>query len=239
MSFKAINSFSETNLLDFINGTDSLYIKDINIYLKHFGGIDSYIIKDVTNALKTGAVCNRYSITSDAPSGNLIITNWIEWKFGGDITKLVDYLKTLDFKKDGYGNFIDVIRRENDENCIMTISKCELKSINTYSPFNHANIKPLTAIPAKWTMRHAVKAILNGHFDNLRCNGVLTDDYANDAAVNFREGTINDSTAFIKRIIESPSGWWTMLDGNSVKLCCHNFDSNSFTLNTEKNIAEK
>lgn len=230
MSFKIINSFSETKLNDFINGCDSLYIKDINIHISHSRGFDNYIITDTTNALKSGTVCNKYSICSDAPHGNLLITNWIIWKFGGNINKLAEYLKALDFKKDGYGFYIDKIRRENEENCIMTISKTEAKSIKTYSPFNHANIKPLTEIPGKWNMKHAVKAIINNQFENLHCNGILTDDYHYDATSNFHKGAIKNPIAFIKSIIESPSGWWTTLDGNSVKLCCHSFDSNSFTL---------
>ncbi len=227
MSYKIIESFSETTLIDFTNSTDSLYIKDLNIHLKHFSGYDDYTITDVTNALKTGAVCNRYAIRSNAPHGNLVITNWLLSNFGNDMNKIVNCIKAYEFiPEQGYYKDITITM----DDYVISITKTELKSINTYSPFNHANIKPLTEIPKKWIMKHAVKAILNNQFDNLYCNGVLTDDYAYDAASNFRQGTIKNPIAFIKSIIESPSGWWTTLDGNSVKLCCHSFDSNSFTL---------
>lgn len=236
MSYKIINSFDETTLIDFVNTVGSLYIKDINIHLQRFSGFDNWKITDVTNALKTGAVCNEYMVSSSGAHGNLVVTNWIETRFNGNVTKLVDYLKQMEFSKNERGYFNDI--KLQIESFALTFAKSEIKGINFYSPFNHSFVKPLTETPAKWNMRYVVRAILNGQYDNLKCNGILTDDYTYDAACNFRKGEIKDGVKFIKDIIESPSGWWTSIVNNHVNVCCHSFDSNSFDLNIEKKEGE-
>lgn len=122
-----------------------------------------------------------------------------------------------------------------DDFCICS----DFESIKVYRSVNKAIrymakdlsvYKPLTAKPKKWTLTHAIRAIINGQYKNLSCNGRYTDDYAWDAAVNFDKGNIKNALAFIKKVIEHPSGWrvneWD--DNGIIHIDCHSFDNNSF-----------
>ena len=115
--------------------------------------------------------------------------------------------------------------------------RTELRSVRVWSPF--AKVNPLSEKPKKWTVTHVVRALLSGQFTNLKCEGKYSDDYAYDAAVNFHIGDFSThAVAFARRILESPSGWWAYQrdghDDNCVSICCHHFDSNSFTFNLMK-----
>lgn len=94
--------------------------------------------------------------------------------------------------------------------------------------------KRLDAKPEKWTLPHLIRALVHGQYDDLRCRGVYTDDYAYDAAVNFQEGLI-DANRLAKRIIESPSGWWVGREDEKgeMSVCCHHFDNNKVRINLE------
>jgi hypothetical protein len=88
---------------------------------------------------------------------------------------------------------------------------------------------PLKEIPAKWTLTHVVRALLNGQAENVKCTGVYTDDYAYDAASNFGIGEINAKNLAI-RLIECPSGWHAYAEADgTVHVNCHSFDNNKFT----------
>lgn len=107
----------------------------------------------------------------------------------------------------------------------------------TFSPFDLDRLKPLKApLTGKWTLAHARRALANGQYENLRCNGHYTDDYADDAARDFCRGEIKAPLEFLRKLVEDPSGWWTLLneESKSVSVCCHSFDSNSFALKLEK-----
>ena len=71
-------------------------------------------------------------------------------------------------------------------------------------PLDLSTIKPLKAEPKKWTLPHVVRALVNGQFQGLRKNYYMTDDYAYDNAVNFREGEISDVIGFVQGIVENP-----------------------------------
>ena len=113
--------------------------------------------------------------------------------------------------------------------------RSELRSVRVWSPF--AKVSPLTEKPNKWTIPHVIRALLTGQFTRLKCDGVYTDDYAYDAAVDFQRGEISGRdavTAFARRILENPSGWWAYERDGEVSVCCHHFDSNSFTFDLMK-----
>jgi hypothetical protein len=81
----------------------------------------------------------------------------------------------------------------------------------------------------KWTLRHAIRALVNGQFEWLKCTGYYTDDYAWDMAMNYRQGEIPDAVSFAADVLESPSGWWVSgREENVVYMCCHSFDNNEF-----------
>jgi hypothetical protein len=91
-------------------------------------------------------------------------------------------------------------------------------------------VRALKAAPAKWTLPHVYKALMNGQFSALRCTGKYSDDYAYDNAINFGKGDFSERAAdFVRRIMEAPSGWRTYANGAVVSVCCHSFDCNDFT----------
>jgi hypothetical protein len=184
-------------------------------------------IHDIANAGKAGKVCARMTVEfreGAGESGDCFqsLVAFME-QHGGDFRKMFDAIASKPYPVSEYS-------RSCSEGS-MTFYSSETQGVRTFSPF--ANYKPLTQAPAKWTVAHAIRALWNGQAANLRCNGRYTDDYAHDAAVSFREGPISDARAFAKGLIESPAGWWVSGDARSgeISVCCHHFDSNSFTLN--------
>lgn len=182
-------------------------------------------IADISLAQKRGSECTSFTLCfknkafDDNTGFNLAQEFLIPWvgNFGG----LFAHLKSLNWVNGEYG--YPAIEIDG-----ATIHRRERAPMRVYSPF--AEIAPLKALPAKWTVAHVVRALWNGQFQKLVCNGKYTDDYAHDAAVNFCQGEIKNGRAFARKLIESPSGWWASTDGSrgGVSICCHSFDSNSF-----------
>jgi len=204
---------------EFLNEHDTVYFKTENMKVSRWSGFDDWRVTDLTNALKSGKDCVEYSLKAESGEhGNLLVTNFIYSKFGNDLKAIWNFCENLELV--GYDSFVT----EG-----IKIYRSESKGVRVFSPFNLNNVKPLKAMPKKWTLTHVRSALVNGQFKDLRCNYVLTDDYAWDAAVDFRKGSIKAPIEFIKGIIENPSGWWTSFRDGSVAVCCHSFDSNEFT----------
>lgn len=212
------------NIKDMLNKIydHGVYVESENLHVQRWSGFDQYAITDLTNVLATGKTCRAYSIKSKGEYGNLDATNWLFRAFDGDLRKAFDFCETLSFEKDQWG-YNKLYQIENVE-----IMRRDEKSNRTFSPFALDRIKPLKAMPAKWTMRHVYAAIINKQFSKLKCDGVYTDDYAYDSAVNYSKGEITHPLAFVRRIIESPSGWHCFVSGGWVNVDCHSFDGNSF-----------
>ena len=212
------------NVRDMLNKfyDSGVYIESENLHVQQWKGFDDWKITDLTNALATGKTCRQYSFKSNGPHGNCETINWLLQDFYGDFRKAFDFCETLSFEKDQWGSCkpyriggIDIWRRDE-------------KSNRTFSPFALDRIKPLRAIPDKWTMRHVYAAIINNQFSTLKCDGVYSDDYAFDDAANYHKGEIAHPLAFIRRIIEHPSGWHCFVSSGWVHVGCHSFDNNSF-----------
>lgn len=201
---------------------DTVFIENDQLKVHMYNG--TMIITDISNALKTGKDCVKYSIKNEVWGDNEGLYRFIH-EYGYDFKQIFEDLENVSFvayeKWDGY---------EEKDFKGMKVYKSTEKAIRVFSPFNLKYLKPLKETPKKWTVRHAVRLVVNGQYENLKCNGVYTDDYAYDAAVNYRQGEIKNGLAWIKGIIESPSGWWVSdRCGNDTELsiCCHSFDSNS------------
>ena len=217
------------SLQNFLNGNHhggGLYVEDCKIHIQRWSGHDQYGITDITNAMVPGRICSGYSITAKWNSrDSLVVLNWIQQTFGDNLPGLLAFCNGLAWVEGKYGCPAVTIEYQGAE---IEIYRRDKESKRTFSPF--AALPKLKTAPAKWTLPHVCKALLNGQFKSLRCNGVYTDDYAYDAAVNFREGDLSDQAAdFVRRIMESPSGWWAYATGTTVSICCHHFDNNSFT----------
>lgn len=184
---------------------------------------NSLVLTDITNALKVGKECQGYAINVWPASPAALHNFWN--KAGGTPEKVWEYLEALDFAE----NYSEKMNDAGSGEITLTVYRRSVKGVRMYSPFALANMKPLKEIPSKWTVRHAIRALVNKQVEGVRKNYYLTDDYAGDAASNFRKGEI-DPIDLARQVMEAPDGWWSSLDGNSVKLVCHTFDSNSFTL---------
>jgi hypothetical protein len=75
-------------------------------------------------------------------------------------------------------------------NARLKIYRDEEKAAKVFSPFVVDRVKPVTEMPEKWTILHLRKILANGQFRSYTQDFYYTDDYAYDAAVNFRKGYI-------------------------------------------------
>jgi len=204
---------------EFLNQLDgTVYCETENMKVTRWKGFDDWRITDLNNALTSGKACIEYTLKAEhGQHGNLLTTNFINARFSNDLKALWAFCESVGIV--GFDSFVT----EGIE-----IYRSEHKGVRIFSPFNLAKIKPLKTMPKKWTLRHVYSALLNGQFSNLKCEGVYTDDYAFDDAVNYRKGEIAKPMEFVKDILENPSGWRAWSNGEDVSISCHTFDCNSF-----------
>jgi len=200
------------------------YVNEPHVKVHFYNG--SLFIVDLTNAMKTGKTCEHYSINwngNDFYPGKNIVE-----MFGYDLKVLLRFLRDMPWAKNRWDSWEGINFNFFGDVGYM-IYKGEGKSVHTFSPYSIGELKPLKETPAKWTLRHALRALFNGQFEWLRCKGYYTDDYAWDMAMNYRKGGIMDAVAFAADIMEGPSGWWVSgREDNVVNICCHSFDNNEF-----------
>ena len=162
----------------------------------------NYTLEDITNAGKPGKECYTYRLNGDMNALRVLYEQ----------------------------NFDDVffeIATNNLKN--VTVYKGKKRAIDVFNPITiKETYKPLKEAPKKWTLTHAIRAIVNFQFEDLKCNGVYTDDYAWDNAVNFQRKQIENTAPFLQKIIESKSGWRVYDYDNEIHINCHTFDMNSF-----------
>lgn len=211
----ALDSFYPS--YDCVNGADIFRTADVSCWEHdegYFADINAYImvrsnriiIIDLQNALVPGKECARLSMEYE------------------DLYSPECLYSGLDTFRAVYDRFF--VQREFPDCCVY---ETKLKSMNTFTPFKE--IKPIKT-PEKWTLPHVWKAILSGQIFQGTCDGRYTDDYAYDAAVNFRSGVSLHLPSFACKLIDSPSGWWVHPDkrnGNMIALSvnCHHFDTNT------------
>ena len=215
---------------DYLNGIDALFFEELNIRYKMYR--HSIEVTFIENALLAGQCCPRITLHHTGPTQDrCAVYNYLQEKMG-DFTfpKLSYYLKatfaSLFLSKDS--DFYENVQLTSEVSATLQL----FKGTRVFSPFALGRLNPLKERPAKWMLAHVKRALANGQFSNLRCNQYLTDDYAHDAACNFRAGSI-EAMPLLEDLIESPSGWWTTLQGDHVSICCHSFNSNSFELKLE------
>ena len=102
-------------------------------------------------------------------------------------------------------------------------------AIRVYDPSGVA-YEPLKKAPKKWTLPLTLRAIHNGQYlpGSLKTEGVYTDDYAHDLETDYSRGEM-EPKAFVRQIVEAPSGWRVSpaSDGRLL-VCCHHFSNHSF-----------
>ena len=196
---------------DFYNKTGEDFYFQIGkyMYCLHKWATDydytmNYTLTDITTAGVPGKVCHSYRI-----SGKI-----------KEISSLFEH------------NFDDVyfqIATNSFEN--VTVYKSVIKAIDVFNPMTiKQTYKPLKEEPSKWTIKHALRAIVHHQFENLMCDGYYTDDYAWDNANNYGIKEIKYTADFLKKIIEHKNGWRVYKYDDRICINCYHFDTNSFKL---------
>lgn len=180
------------------------YIYRLHQWGLEYGGISNYTLEDITNAGQPGKECTFYRLE-------------------GDINAIAPMFEQ---------NFDDVFFEiATDSFPNVKIYKGKKRAVDVFNPITiKKTYKPLKEEPKKWTLTHALRALINGQFEDLKCDGYYTDDYAWDNAVDFRRGVISNVFGFVQKIIESKSGWHVFKSDDVINIDCHYFDTNSFKL---------
>jgi len=219
-----LDEVTQENWEEWVN-KHTIYDRKNKLKLTYYSGFGDIYIMDISNAGKRGKTCLQISIKLEKPDRHYCTHNF----FRASLVETFKELRSLDMS--GVDRFSSKeIERDGRK---WHISHFEERSARIFSPFNLLEIyKPLKEEPKKWTVPHALRAIINGQYEYLKCNGVYTDDYAYDAAVNFKKGEITGNIIFAVRILTSPSGWhcWKDSEDGSINISCHSFDSNEFKL---------
>ena len=219
------------NDCQFWNCRDDWFLQTDLLKVHLYNG--SLSLVDLTNAMRAGGSCETFSLAWNDRAGLPVELSRLPAQHGYSFRAVFNYLRGLDWQPRKHWRTGAPLAGEFAEIQLgaLTIGRGDRQAIRTWSPF--AAVKPLPAAPVKWTVAHVVRALLAGQFSKLKCNGVYTDDYAFDNAVNFQQGDFSkNAVAFARRIMESPSGWWASTRGELpgvVSICCHSFDSNEFT----------
>ena len=197
---------------------DEGYFQDINAYIEV--RVQRIVIIDLTDALLPGKACKK-----------------IVFQPKDEYSPYVMHAG-LDTFRAVYDTFF--VRGEKPEmDC--HIWQSDLKSTRVFSPFR--KIKPIQA-PEKWTLPHVWKAILSGQIYMGQCDGRYTDDYAYDAAVDFRSGMELHLPSFAKELIEEPSGWHVYPSNKGkdglvqLSVNCHSFNMNTLHYDEACNWAD-
>ncbi len=218
--FKVLATTPAKANYNFFSG-ESYYFADSLLYVEMYSGQQSIVITDVTNAMKPGKTCQQVKFSGVWNSNKCEVANLLH-QYGDDFRQVFAALAEIPAVK--YNGGTDVVLRGIEGRAYNS----EEPSIKQFSPF--ATVNRLKEVPAKWTLAHVVRALVNGQFTGLKCNHHYTDDYAWDAAVNFQQGSIVP-TGLIQELVDSKSGWWVSADKSGyLTVACYSFKSYGFTL---------
>jgi len=191
---------------------NEFYIKDQNVMISFYA--DSIRFVELENAMKPGKTCEVVSICFD------------RWNDEKSFVGVMNELKPADI-----ASLVQIIREElyEFENLASVYVK-QRPSIKTFSPF--VTVKPIKK-PEKWTRTHVYKAIMSGQIQSAKQVYYYTDDYAGDAADNFRKGWKIDLYGLARELVSTSSdGYYIREDAERsadektiLRLNCYHFDS--------------
>ncbi len=215
------------NLDDLLAHPKEFYIRDLGMFVSMKYNVWSFeiVLQDISGAGKSGRSCPllQLQFKHEKHSGNQGTNDAFAFlaEHGNDLRRVFDETRTRLLLVSG--GAIEV-------GCASYVLRLP-KGVRVFSPF--AELSRLPSPPSKWTVSHVIRALWNGQFKDLKCQGQYSDDYAGDAARNYGIGDIHDGRVFAQKLIEHPAGWWASGagDGSRVSICCHHFDSNSFIFN--------
>ena len=214
--------YENTNLVDLNElGFYDCYFREENAHIHAYQ--NCIVITDLTNALKRGKTCQvfRFSFAKE------------EWDQHRSL--VCDFFNMLEDWDFTLAEFIEKLRSGESLFWLedrFSIQIKEKQATRIYSPF--AKVNPLRKRPTKWTLPHVWRAILAEQVKRAECTGYYTDDYAYDAACNYRMGEISP-TYLAQKIIENPSGWWAYVQKETedeiiLSVNCWHFDNNRIVI---------
>jgi hypothetical protein len=228
--YKTVKTGEQIAPLDLANAYGEHFFEEAQLMYQLYSS--SLHLRLLDNALCTGKACADFSLYNrDHAETRSALFNFVTAQAGEvEPQKIRQWLLGLVERANGKETTFEFPFSNDEGVCIISYS--ELPGMRVFSPFAKSRLKPLKSHPPGWNLTHVRRALANGQFANFRCNGVYTDDYAFDSAVNFQKGEIVGVDEFLKKLVESPSGWRTSLDKTTkqVSICCHHFDNNSFLL---------
>ena len=185
---KIVEHAADVNIIDL----RAAYIKDLNLYVHKTGCGDCLSVLSLDGAGKTGKVCQDWKFSIKSWPNERIDTKLYN-DYGMHTIKdvwdkcLGDQGKRVDFMLD------------TDE---IHLSNYQRKGVDIFTPF--VEVKPLKAMPEKWTKKNFAQALLSGQIFRGEVQHYYTDDYALDAANGFGAGNQLNMAKFAQEAIE---GW--------------------------------
>lgn len=164
---------ASSNLMEYMEA----FCEKDQLYYRRTYGADSISIYDISNAQKIGKNCDYWSLSNNWNDSVGLVTKLN--RAGIDtIEKLAAFCRTC---------------KEMDG---VSISHYTEKGVEVFSPF--VEVKPLKALPDKWTKRNFTQALMSGQLFRGEVAYRYTDDYAYDAAYNYGTGRGLHMPAFAK-----------------------------------------
>ncbi len=173
------------------------YFEAENLYFRRtFGGDGMIKLIDLHNAQKTGETCEEWRISPAYGERQSLLT-LLNREGIDSIPQLLELCRSGKVP-------------ENLSICTQTY-----KGVDMFSPF--VEVKPLKALPEKWTKRNFAQALMSGQLYRGEVDYRYTDDYAYDAAVGFRSGVSIQMPVFVKNEVGDWGVCTTCRNGQDTK----------------------
>jgi hypothetical protein len=200
--FESGKSSKDANFSWFRSGRT--YFSDLKWELNYWPGSECFALTDLQNALAFRKECISYRILLSGKTSkgdvcrafcDLVNANCRD----NSPEAVIEWLGTLEMKDlgryKGFGASFDL------DDVEVRIYREVQASHEVFTPFDLGRLKPLTEYPKKFTIAHLRRAIANGQFYGLKQDYYLTDDYAHDAACNYRKGYIANPLEMLSKLI--------------------------------------
>lgn len=176
------DSIGDTKILPQLEGslytnTEAFFKKESLYFRRSFGFTECITFLELENAQKVGVSCTEWHLYKDQDAKDTLGT--ILSNNGADDLKAIWELCISGREIDG-----------------LSVSRREHKGVDVFSPF--VSVKPLKALPDKWTKRNFTQALMSGQLYRGEVAYRYTDDYAYDAAIGFLTDVGLDMSSFAK-----------------------------------------
>ena len=201
-------------------GTGSFWVGDYRIQFRH----DNVRILDGRNAGLRKSKCPEICFQAIIDDACVLLNS--DW-FAMEVDEAFELAMEADWEMDKVMDRWESFRSIEADG--IRIHRDSRNALRVFNPNHLDRYNSLKEAPKKWTIAHAIRALVNKQASAYR-NYYYSDDYAYDAASNYRKGDI-DALTLAKELIENPSEWWASDNGeNKVTVCCHSFESITLTL---------